>query len=77
MTLDSRFIRDEFPRSNAYNPDRVAANASGGSNSLWLTEWLASALALKSRMNVLDLGCGCAAQSIFLAREVRAKANTS
>lgn len=69
MTLDNRFIRDEFPRSNAYNPDWVVENASGGANSLWLVEWLASALALKSGMNVLDLGCGRAAQSIFLARE--------
>ncbi len=69
MTLDNRFIRDEFPRSNANNPDWVVENASGGANSLWLVEWLASALALKSGMNVLDLGCGRAAQSIFLARE--------
>ena len=43
MTLDNRFIRDEFPRSNAYNPDWVVANASGGANSLWLVEWLHSA----------------------------------
>ena len=58
-----------FPRSNAYHPDWVVANASGGANSLWLTEWLASALDLKPGMNVLDLGCGCASSSIFLARE--------
>lgn len=58
-----------FPRSNAYHPDWVIANASGGANSLWLTEWLGSALKLVPDMNVLDLGCGWASSSIFLARE--------
>ena len=62
-------IVDQFPRSNAYHPDWVVANASGGANSLWLTEWLTSTLELKSGMNVLDLGCGCACSSIFMARE--------
>ena len=45
------------------------ANASGGANSLWLTEWLTTALELKPGMRVLDLGCGRAASSIFLRRE--------
>jgi cyclopropane fatty-acyl-phospholipid synthase-like methyltransferase len=40
-----------------------------GSNTLWLTEWLASAMDLTSGMRVLDLGCGRAISSIFLARE--------
>ncbi len=44
-------------------------SASGGANSLWLTEWLAAALELKAGMRVLDLGCGRAASSIFLRRE--------
>ncbi len=60
---------DQFPRSNAYHPDWLVANASGGANALWLTEWLASALEFKPGMNILDLGCGCASSSIFLARE--------
>ena len=64
-----RLIVDQFPRSNAYHPEWVIANASGGANSLWLMEWLSSALELKPGMNVLDLGCGCASSSIFLARE--------
>jgi SAM-dependent methyltransferase len=67
--LTDRLIVDGFPRSNAYHPDWVLGSASGGANSLWLTEWLTSALELNARMNVLDLGCGCAASSIFLARE--------
>ncbi|MEO8270842.1 MAG: methyltransferase domain-containing protein [Aureliella sp.] len=36
---------------------------------MWLAEWLASVLDLKPGMNVLDLGCGRASSSIFLARE--------
>lgn len=69
MIPTDRLIVDQFPRSNAYHSDWVVENASGGANSLWLTEWLASTLELKSGMNVLDLGCGCACSSIFMARE--------
>ncbi len=69
MTLDEQFFFDRFPRSSRYHPEWVRASASGGANSLWLTEWLASALDLRSGMRVLDLGCGRAASSIFLHRE--------
>lgn len=62
-------IKNQFPRSNTYHPDWVLDSASGGANSLWLTEWLTQALDLKAGMNVLDLGCGRATSSIFLARE--------
>jgi cyclopropane fatty-acyl-phospholipid synthase-like methyltransferase len=40
-----------------------------GSNPLWIAEWLASAMTLEPGMRVLDLGCGKAVSSIFLARE--------
>jgi SAM-dependent methyltransferase len=69
MISDDRFLDERFPRSNAYHPEWIAATAGGGANSLWLTEWLTSALDLKPGMNVLDLGCGLAASSIFLSRE--------
>jgi SAM-dependent methyltransferase len=69
MTPDSRLVSERFPRSSRYNPDWVVANASGGANSLWLTEWLAEALDLRPGMRVLDLGCGRACSSIFLRRE--------
>lgn len=59
----------QFPRANAYNPDWVVASGSGGANSLWLAEWLTSVMDLKPGMKVLDLGCGRAMSSIFLARE--------
>ena len=40
-----------------------------GPNALWLIEWLSNALFLKAGMRVLDLGCGRAMSSIFIARE--------
>ncbi|HKE47978.1 MAG TPA: class I SAM-dependent methyltransferase [Rhodanobacteraceae bacterium] len=69
MTADSRFLNDRFPRSSRYHPDWIVAAASGGANALWLTEWLAEAVALRPGLRVLDLACGRAASSIFLARE--------
>jgi cyclopropane fatty-acyl-phospholipid synthase-like methyltransferase len=67
--LDTRLITDRFPRSNQYHPEWVLAAASSGANTLWITEWLASAMDLKPGMRVLDLGCGRAMSSIFLRRE--------
>lgn len=58
----------EFPRSNSYDPDWVMDNQMGP-NALWLVEWLCRDLELKPGMRVLDLGCGTAMTSIFLARE--------
>lgn len=63
------FHDERFPRSSAYHPDWVLASISGGANSLWLTEWLTSSMTLAPGMKLLDLGCGLAASSIFLARE--------
>lgn len=40
-----------------------------GPNMLWLTEFLCERMALRPGMRVLDLGCGKALSSIFLARE--------
>ncbi len=69
MPSDTRLVSERFPRASQYNPEWVIASASGGANSLWVTEWLASALDLRPGMKVLDLGCGRAASSIFLRRE--------
>lgn len=57
-----------FPRSASYDPDWVWGNLMGP-NVFWLTEWLADGLELEPRMRVLDLGCGRALSSIFLAKE--------
>jgi SAM-dependent methyltransferase len=69
VVSDERLGNDRFQRASAYHPDWVRASVSGGANSLWLTEWLAEAVELRSGMRVLDLGCGRGASSIFLHRE--------
>jgi SAM-dependent methyltransferase len=69
MTVDERLFSDRFPRASGYHPEWVIAGVSGGANPLWLTEWLAQAVALRPGMRVLDLGCGRALSSIFLRRE--------
>jgi cyclopropane fatty-acyl-phospholipid synthase-like methyltransferase len=69
VTADNRFVSEKFSRSSQYHPDWIIASASGGANSLWLTEWLTSAMDLRPGMRVLDLGCGRASSSIFLRRE--------
>jgi len=60
--------RPEFPRSGAYAPRWILENQMGP-NALWLTEWLCQALELRPGMRVLDLGCGKALSSVFLAKE--------
>ena len=69
MTSDKPFVSEQFPRAAKYHPDWIEASVSGGANSLWMTEWLTSALDLQPGMRVLDLGCGLAASSVFLHRE--------
>ena len=69
MTQDDNVLhRPEFPRANSYDPEWVM-NCQMGPNALWLMEWLCAELDLKPGMRVLDLGCGTAMTSIFLARE--------
>ena len=57
-----------YPRSAAYEPEWMFETGMGP-NALWLTEALCEGLELAPGMRVLDLGCGRAASSIFLARE--------
>jgi SAM-dependent methyltransferase len=70
MASDDRLISARFPRSNRYHPDWILKNGTTGTAStLWLTEWLAEVMDLKPGIRLLDLGCGRAVSSIFLARE--------
>ena len=62
------FTCSDFPRSAKYDPDWIIENAMGP-NVLWLTESLAQVMDLKPGMRVLDMGCGKAISSIFLAKE--------
>lgn len=61
-----------YSRSNGYDPEWVAANQMGP-NALWLLESLTDVLPIERGMRVLDLGCGKAMTSIFLAREFGAE----
>lgn len=58
----------QFPRSAAYDAGWMIENRMGP-NVLWLTEFLSQAMDLRPGMRVLDMGCGRALSSIFLARE--------
>jgi SAM-dependent methyltransferase len=67
---DSRIdlARPEFPRSSRYDASWMIGNQMGP-NALWLLEWLCERLPLAPGMRVLDLGCGKAMTSVFLAKE--------
>jgi cyclopropane fatty-acyl-phospholipid synthase-like methyltransferase len=57
-----------YVRSNRYDPDWVFENLMGP-NPLWLLESLSEVMPLAPGSRVLDLGCGKAMTSIFLAKE--------
>ncbi len=65
----SLLSRPEFPRSSRYDPAWMVGNQMGP-NALWLLEWLCERLPLSPGMRVLDLGCGKAMTSVFLAKEL-------
>jgi ubiquinone/menaquinone biosynthesis C-methylase UbiE len=66
--LNARLAKPRFPRSARYDAHWIVENVMGP-HVLWLAEYLCEALDLKPGMRVLDLGCGKAVSSIFLARE--------
>jgi SAM-dependent methyltransferase len=68
QTLRRLLTLPRYPRAAGYAPRWVIANMMGP-NVLWLTEALTEVLDLRPGMRVLDLGCGKALSSIFLARE--------
>jgi len=68
LELRRKFQVNEFPRSAKYDPYWVHKHEMGP-NVLWFTEALCQEMELKPRMRVLDLGCGTAMSSIFMAKE--------
>ncbi|WP_433200540.1 SAM-dependent methyltransferase [Dactylosporangium sp. CS-047395] len=59
---------DRYPRSSRYDPVWLL-DLDMGPNPLWMLEDLANDLDLRPGMQVLDLGSGKGATSVFLARE--------
>ncbi len=69
--LSTRLTHPAYPRSNTYDARWTIENQMGP-HALWLLEWLAPALGLDTLppgARVLDLGCGRAMTSVFLAKE--------
>ena len=60
--------QDRFPRTAKYDVDWILANEMGP-NAVWLLEELCSRISFAMNARVLDMGCGRAITSIFLARE--------
>lgn len=67
----SVLARPEFPRSSRYDASWMLGNQMGP-NALWLLEWLCERLEIPPGARVLDLGCGKAMTSVFLAKELGA-----
>ncbi|MGW0230608.1 SAM-dependent methyltransferase [Actinopolymorpha singaporensis] len=59
---------ERYPRSSTYDQLWVVDNLMGP-HPLWAAEALTQVMLLRPGMRVLDLGCGTALTSIFLARE--------
>lgn len=71
MNLEEKrkaLIDKKYPLSAKYDPDWILENEMG-CQSLWLVEALAQKMNLQPGMRVLDMGCGKAMTSIFLAKE--------
>jgi len=68
--------KDRFPRTSGYDLNWQLANEMGP-NALWLLEELSRKMTFAPDSRVLDMGCGRAMTSIFMAREfsVRVFAN--
>ena len=66
--LSALLDQEQYPLSAKYDPDWVIDNEMGP-NVLWLTEELCQHMKLEPGMRVLDMGCGRAMSSIFLAKE--------
>jgi SAM-dependent methyltransferase len=61
-------MKPAFPRASTYDLEWLF-DTMMGPNVIWLAEWASQAVPLRKGMRILDLGCGKAASSIFLAKE--------
>lgn len=69
---DNVLARPGFPLSSRYDAAWMLGNQMGP-NALWLLEWLCERLPIAPGARVLDLGCGKAMTSVFLAKELGAR----
>lgn len=65
---DNKLPFRRFPRSQKYDLEWMFKNEMGP-NAVWLMEFLSKRIDFKPGQKVLDLGCGMAMSSIFLANE--------
>ena len=72
LTPPTSLHHPRYERSNGYDAAWVTENQMGP-NALWLTESLTEVMPIESGAKVLDLGCGRAISSIFLAQEFGAR----
>src|SRR6478672_383710 len=68
--MPASIFRKYFPRATSYDPAWVQQH-SMGENVLFNLESLTEKMQLKPGMRVLDLGCGKAISSVFLATEFK------
>ncbi|HZX07379.1 SAM-dependent methyltransferase [Kribbella sp.] len=66
--LQEMLRNERYPRAAGYSA-RWMVDASMGPNPVWQVEALAGVMAFEPGMRVLDMGCGNACSSVFLARE--------
>lgn len=66
--LDSMARNERYPRAARYSA-RWMISGNMGPNPLWRAESLAGVMPVEPGMRVLDMGCGAALSSIFLAKE--------
>ncbi|MFD2514586.1 SAM-dependent methyltransferase [Pontibacter locisalis] len=70
--MQQQYLKYVFPKASHYDPEWVRKH-SMGENVLFNLESLTKSLDLEPGMHVLDLGCGKAISSIFLAKEFGVK----
>ena len=70
--LQEKLTLKQFPLSAKYDIKWAIENEMGPS-ALWLMEYLVHGIDIKNVMRILDLGCGKALSSIFLAKEYNAQ----
>lgn len=66
--LQRELSLQQFPLSSKYDIEWLNENEMGPS-STWLSEFLLKGMDIKEGMRILDLGCGKAISSIFIAKE--------